>query len=142
VTIHCLPLVLALGASVLPMLALAQVSAAPPASAAASAPPAPLVLPRPGVRLLTPAEQRQTAESAAATADLNQRPPGAATPLLKIPLGQRPAPARPPVVAAPQGALNPATSGIDDAAAKCEAQTDAKVRAACRERLAQEAKTR
>ena len=130
---RCLPLAAALAFAVASFGVMAQASAPPPL-VAASAPPAA----KPGPRLLTPAESR---DSASPPGDL--RPEHPVTPQISIPLGKRPPPplkseSRP---ARPGG--NAASSGgIDDAAARCEAQLGEQVRAKCRDKLAREARSR
>lgn len=104
---------------------MAQSSALPSVAASAPRPAKPVRLP---ARPLTPAELR---ESSSPTID--DRREGTATPQLSIPLGKtapaqlKPA-ARPARIAAAAAA---AASGIDDRAARCEAQADASARAAC-----------
>lgn len=102
---------------------------APAPAPAASAPPTATA--RPGPRPMSPAEMR---DAAAPTAD--QRPEGQVTPQLSIPLGRTPpAPLKLPTRAANR---SPAASAgaIDDGAARCEAASEAQLRASCRDTLA------
>ena len=105
----------------------------PPAAPVASAPSSV----RPGPRPMSPAEVR---DAAAPTAD--QRPEGQVTPQLSIPLGKTPpAPLKLPARAAERAAA--ASAGrIDDGAARCEAATEAQLRASCRDTLARGASRR
>lgn len=123
--IDFLPLAAALALAALQFPSTAQTSA-PPLPAASAAPAG-----KPGPRLLTPAEMR---DSAAPTGDL--RPEGQVTPQISVPLGR--AFPKPPKPAAP--AVRPATAassgGINDAVARCEAQADEASRAKCRDNLA------
>lgn len=107
---------------------------APPS--AASGPRAPASAPV-GPRLRTPAE---TGKRATPPGELSPERP--VTPQVTIPFGRNPPPAKPePRVR--RGTPPPAsTGGVDDSVARCEAQEDAAERAACRAKLAREAKTR
>ena len=129
---RCLPLAAVLMLAVSPFSAMAQASAPAPISAASTSPAA-----KPGPRLLTPAESRDSAPPPG-----NLRPERPVTPQISIPLGKKP-PARlkPESRAVPRGNA-PSASGIDNAAARCEAQSGEQVRAKCRDRLAREARSR
>ena len=123
-----LPLTAALAMAVSTGLALAQEPVAPPASAAsaASAPPPPKPPePKPGPRVLSPAESRENGNSE----DL--RPERPVTPQIRIPLGKTP-----PGSAKPLTPGMKRNGGIDDAAARCEAQAGEQVRVKCRDKLA------
>lgn len=104
---------------------------------AASAPAAPAASAPVGPRLRTPAETGKRATPPGALSP--ERP---VTPQISIPLGRNQPPATPneprPVR---RGTPTPAAGGIDDSVARCEAQQDDQVRAACRAKLAREAKT-
>ena len=110
--------------SLTPPIAMAQASA--PAAAPAAPPAAPI-----GPRLMTPAESRR---NASLSSDL--RPERPVAPQLSIPFGKAP-PATPN--AAPRsparGTVAASTGSIDDAAARCEARADARLRATCRDKL-------
>lgn len=94
--------------------------------AAASAPAA--ATPASGPRLPTPAESRERAQPVD-----EAQPAGKAMPQISLPLGKAP-----PAPLLPSRRRNAASAarGIDDAAARCEAEADAQQRAACRDRLA------
>ena len=125
--IRFLPLAAALALCLSPLASFAQASA-PPASVPAAAT-------KTGPRLLTPAETRN---SATVPGDL--RPEHPVTPQISIPLGRKPPPAG-VVPAPPRGNAAPG-AGVDDAAARCEAQVGEQVRAKCRDKLAREARAR
>jgi hypothetical protein len=109
-----------------PAIALAQSTAAPDASASA-----PSVL-KPNAE---PSAAQRTREAAAAMpGDL--RPERKPVPQIQVPLGKDPS-ASEPLPRAPRPA-RAASAGIDDAVARCEAEPDKHVRAACRARLARE----
>ncbi len=109
----------------LPAAVMAQSSALP--SLAASAPLSAKPLPLPP-RPLTPAELRDSGSAA-----IDDRREGTVTPQISIPLGKTaPAPMKPDARPARRGVPPTSAAGIDDAAARCEAQADAKARAACR----------
>ena len=105
--------------------AMAQTGVSSPA-AVASAPRAAKPSPRP----LTPAELRDSGSSEA-----NDRPVGAVTPQISIPLGKKPAPPSMPYSRAARPDAGAASGGINDSAARCEAQASEQARAACREKL-------
>ena len=130
----CLNLVAALAMWVAPLAATAQASAPAP-KLAASAPA--LGQPRPGPRLLTPIESRGSA-----TQPGDVRPERAVTPQISIPLGKAPPAARTPEPIGAKRSRSPATAGVDEAVARCEAQIGEQVRAKCRDRLAREARSR
>ena len=89
----------------------------------------------PGPRQRSPAE---TGNRATAPGDL--RPERPVTPQISIPFGKTspPTPREPRVV---RRGNAPASGGIDDAAARCESQADAQLRADCRAKQAREART-
>ena len=127
-----LKVVIAWGVACLSLASMAQVPGPVP-DPVASAPVPPQT--RPGPRLLTPIESR---DSATQPGDL--RPEHPVTPQISIPLGKTPPVARSPQ---PIGATRKPTSaaaGIDDAVARCESQLGEQVRAKCRDRLAREAR--
>ena len=125
-----LPILALLLFSALPPAASAQTAAAPAAAAASTAP-----LRMPATR---PAPRRQSAteSSTNAAAPGELRPERPVTPQIVIPLGKTaPAPLKTPARAPRTG--NPApVGGVDDAAARCQAEEDASLRAECRARLA------
>jgi len=130
---RCLPLAAALLLAASPLAATAQSSASAPISAASAAPAA-----KPGPRLLTPAESR---DSASPPGEL--RPERPVTPQISVPLGKTPpASVKSPSRALRRGKAASAAGGIDDAAARCEAQSDAQARAKCRDSRAREARSR
>ena len=113
--------------------ALAQQPNALPALPGASAAPAPAA-PAPGPRLMTPEQKRDEADSA----DL--RTERAVKPQISIPLGRKaaaPSPPGKPITRVLNRGSTPAGGGIDDAAARCEAQPDT-LRAQCRDKLSRE----
>lgn len=116
-----LPAVMA-QSSALPSLAASAPLSAKPLSA--KPPPLP-------ARPLTSAELRDSGSAA-----IDDRREGTVTPQIRIPLGKTaPTPMKPDARPARRGvppAAAAGTAGIDDAAARCEAQADAKARAACR----------
>jgi len=88
----------------------------------------------------TPTNATQALEHAQGADEAH--PEGRVVPQLTIPLGKHGAP-----VVAPQRAARPGTpaassSGVRDAAARCEAQTDPTSRTRCRARLAHEGDAR
>ncbi len=113
---------LALAASALP--SQAQVAALAPIPAASAAPAA-----KTGPRLLTPTQSRDSATTAG-----DVRPERRVTPQVNIPLGKKPNPPTQPT-RPPGGA---AAGGINDGAARCEAQVDDQERAKCHAKLARE----
>ena len=116
----------------LPLLSQAQSQAqstAPVPAAIASAPPLKTI----GPRLLTPEQKRDNAELTAAP---ESRPDRAVTPQLTIPLGRKAAPT------AVRGSKAPASGGVDDAAARCEALSGKQARLICLDRAARDTKAR
>lgn len=109
----------------------AQVAASAPVLAASAAP---ATAAKTGPRLLTPTQSRDSATTAG-----DVRPERRVTPQVSIPLGKNPTPTtqpkRPPGSAQPGGA---AAGGINDGAARCEAQVDEQERAKCHDKLARE----
>ena len=132
---HYLNFAAALALAVLPLATMAQASAPLPSSPhpAASAP----ILIKPGPRLLTPHESR---DSATQPGDL--RPERPVTPQISIPFGKTPPPATAPNPNAARRNPSPGPAGVEDAVARCEAQIGEQVRAKCRDRLAREARSR
>ena len=121
----------------LPLLSQAQSQAqstAPVPAAIASAPPLKTI----GPRLLTPEQKRDNAELTAAP---ESRPDRAVTPQLTIPLGRKAAPAT-GGPAAVRGSKAPASGGVDDAAARCEALSGKQARLICLDRAARDTKAR
>lgn len=119
--------------------ALAQSSAPAPAlpdmtGPSASGPAATASAPS-GPRLRSAAE---TGNRAVAPGDLHPERP--VTPQISIPFGKKPAPPTKGEERIVQRGNPAATGGIDDEAARCEAQVDTSVRDACRAKLAREAK--
>ena len=118
--VRCLLLTSGLALVVAALPAAAETRAPAPA-ARASAP----VAAKPGPRLMSPAEMNQNASPPG-----ELRPENAVTPQIVIPLrNQSAVPPKPD-----KRNLKPAaTGGVNDAAARCDALTDAAARAACRE---------
>lgn len=115
----------------LPLSAVAQTSAAQPNTAASSKQSAA----KPAQTVPTPAETR---DSAAPPGALSPGP--VVTPQITIPLVRAvPVPVDPPAV---RGGKPAPVGGINDAAARCEAQADVQARAKCRDRLARETPVR
>jgi hypothetical protein len=105
---------------------------------AAASVPAPAASAPTGPRLRTPAE---TADRAAVPGDL--RPERPIKPQINIPFGKQPAPPTRNEPPPRRGGAAAATGGgIDDAAARCESQTDRQALAACRAKLAREARAK
>lgn len=125
--IRCLPLAAALTLAVSLFSAVAQTAAVPPASGASATPRV-----KPVPRALSPTELR---ESASTPGDL--RPEDPIKPQINIPLGRKPAVSLPPEPRAQRRAGSAAAGGINDASARCEAETEAQARIACRGKLAQ-----
>jgi hypothetical protein len=121
--IRCLSLAAALAVALAPSAVLSQASApavsAAPKAAKAKSPP----------RLLTPEESR---DSATAPGDL--RPEHQVTQQVNIPLGRK-APSKPDSSAVRRGKAA-SGGGINDAAARCNAEVDEQARASCRDRVA------
>lgn len=93
---------------------------------------------KPGPRLLTPTEKR---DSASPPGDL--RPERRVTPQISVPLGRTPPP--PGATDARSGrraAPGSAGGGIDDAATRCESLRGEQVRAKCRDQQARAGRTR
>jgi hypothetical protein len=86
---------------------------------------------------LSPAESR---DSASPPGDL--RPERPVTPQVSIPLGKTPPARAKPESRVVRPGKAASTGGIDDAAARCEAQSDEQARAKCREDRAREARSR
>jgi len=101
-------------------------SAAPAASAPASAP-SPST---PGHRVQTPSELR---DSATSPGDL--RPEERVTPQIVIPLRKAAPPTKAERAATRRGVAASASGGIDDSAARCEAEASKAAREACRASL-------
>ena len=116
----------------LSLASVAQVAASAPEPTASAA--APLKT-RPGPRLLTPIESRDSA-----TQPGDVRPEHPVTPQISIPLGKTPPAARTPELIGARRNRPAADASVDDAVARCEAQVGEQVRAKCRDRLAREAR--
>lgn len=129
--IRYLPLAAALSLAATAFAVQAQVAAPAPILAASAAP---ATSAKTGPRLLTPTQSRDSATTAG-----DVRPERRVTPQVSIPLGKKPTPTtastRPPGSAQPGGA---AAGGINDGAARCEAQVDEQERAKCLDKLARE----
>jgi hypothetical protein len=129
---HCLPLAAALMFALSPLAAVAQASA-PAASAAASA--AAKAKPAPP-RQRTPAELRD-----AATPPGELRPEKPVVPQVSIPFGKTPpASVKAETRTSRRGKPASSSGGVDDAAARCEAEANAQARATCRANRAREAR--
>jgi hypothetical protein len=128
---RCMPFMAALAMAASPAAVLAQATA--PAAAASAAQPAAAA--KPGPRRALPPVRR---DAGFERQDL--RPEHPVIPQIKIPLGRaEPAPL-PPKPKSQRAGLGgaAATTGIDDAVARCEARTDARERTACRDALARD----
>ena len=127
--IRHLPLAAAMALAASSFAAQAQVTTPAQILAASAAPAA-----KTGPRLLTPTQSRDSATTAG-----DVRPERPVTQQVSIPLGKKPTPSalpkRPPGSAQPNGA---AAGGINDGAARCEAQVDEQERAKCHDKLARE----
>ncbi len=134
----CLKPVIVLTMTCLSLASMAQTPAptavptSPPESTASASVP---TRTRPGPRLLTPVESRDSA-----TQPGDVRPEHAVTPQVSIPLGKTPPAARTPEPIGAKRNRPAADAGVDDAVARCEAQIGEQVRAKCRDRLAREAR--
>ena len=122
--IRHLPLAAAMALAASSFAAQAQVATPAPILAASAAPAA-----KTGPRLLTPTQSRDSATTAG-----DVRPERAVTPQVSIPLGKKPTPSALPK--RPPGSA--AAGGINDGAARCEAQVDEQERAKCHDKLARE----
>ena len=129
---HRLRFAAAMVMTFLSMASTAQVAASAPEPIASAAAP---LRTRPGPRLLTPVESRDSA-----TQPGDVRPEHPVTPQISIPLGKTPPAARTPEPIGPKRNRPAADAGVDDAVARCEAQVGEQVRAKCRDRLAREAR--
>jgi len=125
-----LPLVAAALLAVSPWSTMAQTVVTRPAPTASAAAPT-----KPAPRVLTPDEKRETA-----TVPGDLRPEGPATPQLSIPLGKTAD--KPTSPTAKRGKTGSAAGGINDAVARCNAEVDDNERAKCRDRAAQQSRSR
>jgi hypothetical protein len=124
-----LPLVVAVVVALTPTIAMAQVSGQALDAASAASPGL-----QPNHRLMTPEQKR---DSATVPGDL--RPERPVTPQINMSFGKIP-PASPSAARpVPRSAAASAT-GVNDAAARCEAQDSDSLRASCRAKLARESK--
>ena len=123
---HCLPWLATLTLATAMVSATAQ-SAAPAASAPASAP----LAATPGPRVQTPTELR---DSASTPGDL--RPEERVTPQIVIPLRKSAPPTKAQRAATRRGIAASASGGIDDSAARCEAEASKAAREECRASVA------
>jgi hypothetical protein len=136
---------LAMSSALSPLAAMAQASAPAPTTAAsenadsanATAAGATRAGKRLPPRLLTPAETR---DNAAAAGDVKPERP--VTPQVSIPFGKRPSPQLTSEAKVVRRGNAASAGGIDDAAARCEAQMGEQVRVKCRDKIAREAKAR
>jgi len=123
-TFHHMPLAATLLIATFSQAAWSQGSvqpAAPVASAAATT--------RPGPRVVTTTEQRENSATPGAV-----RPDPKVAPQVNIPLVNTPVSARKPPLTSRSGNTAP-TGGIDDTAARCEAESNAQLREQCRNKL-------
>ena len=104
------------------------------AAKAASGPRVGPVAPAPRQRSLA-----ETANRAAAPGDLRPERPVARQ--ISVPLGKAPPPPSKAEAAVLRQGRPAVLGGVDDAAARCDSATDAKLRAACRARLQREARS-
>ena len=130
----CLKPVIALVIACQSLMSMAQAPATTPAPEPVASAPVPTGV-RPGPRLLTPVESRDSA-----TQPGDVRPEHPVTPQISIPLGKTPPTARTPEPIGVKRNRVPASTDVDDAVARCEAQVGEQVRAKCRDRLAREAR--
>src|SRR5688500_16073923 len=122
-----------------PMLACAALPSGPLTQASAPAPSHTTSAPAAAEERPSPTPHQQRGS---ATSPGELRPAHPAVPQLNVPLGRKPAvPVKPQSKASSRGEAEP-TDGIDDAVARCEAQSDQQVRAACRARMAVEGRKR
>ena len=132
----CLKPVIALAIACLSLASMAQAPAATPTPTPESVASAPVPTRiRPGPRLLTPVESRDSA-----TQPGDVRPERPVKPQISIPLGKTPPAARTPEPIGVKRNRPADAAGVDDAVARCEAQVGEQVRAKCRDRLAREAR--
>lgn len=124
--IRCLPLSAALALAVSALAASAETR--PPVPAANAS--APTVV-KSGPRLVSPVEMNQNASPPG-----ELRPENPVTPQIVIPLRNQSAVQPLPDKRALKAAKSTPTGGVNDAAARCEALTDAAARAACRNKVA------
>ena len=126
----CLNLMAALAMAWVPLASWPQASA--PASTASG----PFAA-KPGPRLLTPEERRDSATPAG-----ELRPERPVSPQINIPFGKAaPLPSKAELRGTRRAGPMP-VGGVDEAAARCEAQVSETVRADCRARLARESAKR
>ena len=130
----CLKSVIALVIACLSLMSMAQVAAPTTLPESVASAPVPTRT-RPGPRLLTPVESRDSA-----THPGDVRPEHPVTPQISIPLGKTPPAARTPEPIGAKRNRPAGAAGVDDAVARCEAQVGEQVRAKCRDRLAREAR--
>ncbi len=123
---RCLPPMAAVALALAMLSAMAQ-TAAPPPSAPASAP----LATKPGPRLQSPTDLR---DSASTPGDL--RPEERVTPQIVIPLRKTAPPTKAERAAARRGTAA-SSVGIDDSVARCEAQSSEQAREKCRASLTQ-----
>lgn len=123
--IRRLPLTAALALAVAAVAASAETR--PPVPAANAS--APTVV-KSGPRLVSPVEMNQNASPPG-----ELRPENPVTPQIVIPLRNQSAVQPPPDKRVPKAAKSTPTGGVNDAAARCEALSDAAARAACRDKV-------
>jgi len=133
--IRCLPFAAAFAIVVLPCIAAAAEAGAVPTVPAASAPP-PATKPAP--RLSSPTDPLDNPLSSGGVPSGGLRPSGDTTPQLTIPLGKNPPPPLKSESRAVQRDKAGSRGGINDAAARCEAEASAEARAKCRDKLARD----
>jgi hypothetical protein len=132
--IRCIALAAALAVAVLPCVAVAAEAGAAPKVPAASAPPAA----KPAPRLSSPTDPLDNPLSSGGVPSGGLRPSGDTTPQLTIPLGKNPPPPLKSETRAVQYDKAGSRGGINDAAARCEAEASADARAKCRDKLARD----
>ena len=132
--IRFLPLAAALSIALLPCTSPAAEAGAVPSVPAASAPPAA----KPAPRLSSPTDPLDNPLSSGGVPSGGLRPSGDTTPQLTIPLGKNPPPPLKTESRAVQRDKAGSRGGINDAAARCEAEASADARAKCRDKLARD----
>lgn len=130
---RCLPLTAALALSVASLATTAAETRVPAPAANASAP----IAVKPGPRLVSPVEMNQNASPPG-----ELRPENPVTPQIVIPLRNQSAVQPQPEKRKPKAAKPAPTGGVNDAAARCEALSDAAARAACRDKVPPETSPR
>lgn len=134
----CLPATFAIVMALLPLATeAAEAGAVAPVAGASAAP-----LTKPSPRLTSPTDPLDNPLSSGGTPSGGMRPSGDTTPQLTIPLGKNPPPPTKTETRAVQRDKAGSRGGINDSAARCEAQSTAEARAKCRDKAARDAAIR